>query len=335
MSQSIGEVELRFLVQDGKFPLKIEELTPEASARRYYRVFYPGDSKILCKDVRFQHDFVDIGNFLRSHGFRVPDVYKTDLIHNLTLLSDEGDKDLTFVKDDGEYREYMVKCVELLTELQKLEPEAPVSGREFDYEKLRSENQFTYTSFLQFAKRFGLKTDLRAEVKIFLDEAAAFLAEYKIKVFCHRDFHARNLMLSPDGNITMIDFQDARMGTPFYDLSSLLYDAYRPIPFAMRRGLFLLFMKLSDSRFPRSKECFYLQSLQRSYKALGSYFMLVAEKGQDKYRASILSCLENLLEIAQVGLFPDQLFLFFHFLKKELSGNPAFAEKLEGIPDER
>ncbi|PJZ67372.1 serine/threonine protein kinase [Leptospira wolffii] len=325
MNEVLGEVDLRFLIQDGKFPDKVDLLTPEASARRYYRVTYPdGDTKILCKDGVFQHDFIEIGSFLEHHGFHVPKIFRTDVLNKLILLSDEGDSDLSSVTDDATYRDLLVQAIQLLISLQKLRPEPPVSGREFDYEKLNFENQFTYSSFERFSEMFGIKTRLRPEVKFFLEEASGFLSEYKEKVFCHRDFHARNIMLSPEGKLTLIDFQDARMGTPFYDLASLLYDAYRPIPFAMRQGLFLLFLKSTTSQYPKPKECYYLQCLQRSYKALGSYFMLVADKKQDKYKVSILNCLDNLLEIVQVGLFPDQLFLFFHLLKKELLASESF-----------
>ena len=44
-------------------------------------------------------------------------------------------------------------------------------------------------------------------------------------MLCHRDYHSRNLMLH-DGQLYMIDFQDARMGPDTYDLVSLLRDAY-------------------------------------------------------------------------------------------------------------
>ncbi len=330
MNDVLGETELRFLVKEGKFPEKVDLLNPEASARRYYRVFYPDHStKVLCKDQVFQHDFIEVGNFLEHHGLHVPVVYKTDIVNKLILLSDEGDADLSSISDDASYRDYLVQSIHLLLQLQKLEPEPPVSGREFDYEKLNFENRFTYSEFERFSAMFGIKTQLRPEVKFFIEEASGFLAEYKEKVFCHRDFHARNIMLSPEGKLILIDFQDARMGTPFYDLASLLYDAYRPIPFSMRQGLFLLFMKSTSGKYPRPKECYYLQCLQRSYKALGSYFMLVADKKQDKYRTSIINCLDNLLEIVQVGLFPDQLFLFFHLLKNELLSNEIFRSKLE------
>lgn len=325
MNDTLREIDLDFLKQGGVFPEKVDLLNPEASARRYYRVVYPDSTtKILCKDQVFQHDFIEVGNFLEHHGFNVPKVYKSDVLNKLMLLSDEGDADLSSVLDDGKYRDLLVESVQILIALQKLSPEPPVSGREFDYEKLNFENQFTFSAFERFSELFRVQTKLRPEVRFFLEEASGFLSEYKEKVFCHRDFHARNIMLSPEGKLTLIDFQDARMGTPFYDLASLLYDAYRPIPFAMRQGLFLLFLNSSPVKHFKPKECYYLQCLQRSYKALGSYFMLIADKKQDKYRQSVINCLDNLLEIVQVGLFPDQLFLFFHLLKKELLANENF-----------
>ncbi|PJZ29412.1 aminoglycoside phosphotransferase family protein [Leptospira kmetyi] len=325
----LTEQELKFLEYSGKLPQKIVPITVEASDRKYFRVFYPDETLILCKDVRFQHDFIEIADFLSHEQFAVPEILKKDLIHFLILMSDGGDKDLTSITDDVEYREWLVKSVELLVRLQKTNPIPPVSSREFDLEKLGFESKFTYTNYLKFQKEFGLKTQLRSEVKIFIEECSGFLAEYPVKVFCHRDFHGRNLLINSENEICMIDFQDARMGTPFYDLSSILYDAYRPIPFAMRQGLYQLFLKLSEQNFPKSKECYYIQCLQRSYKALGSYFYLVADKKMDKYRESVLSALDNLLEIVQAGLFPDQLYVFFHLLKEELLENYTFMKGIK------
>lgn len=325
----LTEQELKFLEYSGKLPQKIVPITVEASDRKYFRVFYPDETLILCKDVRFQHDFIEIADFLSHEQFTVPEILKKDLIHFLILMSDGGDKDLTSITDDVEYREWLVKSVELLVRLQKTNPIPPVSSREFDLEKLGFESKFTYTNYLKFQKEFRLKTQLRSEVKIFIEECSGFLAEYPVKVFCHRDFHGRNLLINSENEICMIDFQDARMGTPFYDLSSILYDAYRPIPFAMRQGLYQLFLKLSEQNFPKSKECYYIQCLQRSYKALGSYFYLVADKKMDKYRESALSALDNLLEIVQAGLFPDQLYVFFHLLKEELLENYTFMKGIK------
>ncbi|TGK34385.1 aminoglycoside phosphotransferase family protein [Leptospira gomenensis] len=328
VSVSLSDAELKFLELPGSSPEKITPITSEASDRKYFRVVYSDRTLILCKDVRFQHDFVDVAEFLNHNRFNVPEVIKKDMIHFLILLSDGGTRDLTSVADDVEYREWLVKAIEILVDLQKTNPVPPVSSREFDAEKFHFESEFTYSNFLKFQRQFGLKTQLRSEVKIFIEECSSFLAEYPLKTFCHRDFHGRNLLIDSDGRICMIDFQDARMGTPFYDLASILYDAYRPIPFAMRQGLYQLFIKSSGHTFPKAKECYYLQCLQRSYKALGSYFYLVSEKKMDKYAQSVLNGLDNLIEIVQAGLFPDQLFVFFHLLKEELTSNSNFRKLL-------
>lgn len=329
VSIPLTDPELKFLEFSGKLPQKITPIVFEASDRKYFRIVYPDRTLILCKDIRFQHDFVEIANFLSHEQFLVPEILKKDLIHFLILMTDGGEKDLTSIEDDLEYRDWLIKSIEILVKLQKTNPIPPVSSRDFDLEKLDFESNFTYSNYLKFKKEFQLKTQLRSETKIFIEECSAFLAEYPVKVFCHRDFHGRNLLINSQNQICMIDFQDARMGTPFYDLASILYDAYRPIPFRMRQGLYQIFLNLSEQNFPKSKECYYIQCLQRSYKALGSYFYLIADKKMDKYKKSVLNALDNLLEIVQVGLFPDQLYVFFHLLKEELLSNSNFMKGIE------
>ncbi|ALE41142.1 aminoglycoside phosphotransferase family protein [Leptospira interrogans] len=324
ISIPLTDPELKFLEFSGKLPQEITPIVSEASDRKYFRVVYPDRTLILCKDLRFQHDFVEIADFLSHEQFLVPEILKKDLIHFLILMTDGGEKDLTSIEDDLEYRDWLIKSIEILVKLQKTNPIPPVSSRDFDLEKLDFESNFTYSNYLKFKKEFQLKTQLRSETKIFIEECSAFLAEYPVKVFCHRDFHGRNLLINSQNQICMIDFQDARMGTPFYDLASILYDAYRPIPFGMRQGLYQIFLNLSEQNFPKSKECYYIQCLQRSYKALGSYFYLIADKKMNKYKQSVLNALDNLLEIVQVGLFPDQLYVFFHLLKEELLSDSNF-----------
>ena len=46
------------------------------------------------------------------------------------------------------------------------------------------------------------------------------------KVFVHRDFHSRNLMITKDNNPGIIDYQDAVYGPITYDLVSVLKDCY-------------------------------------------------------------------------------------------------------------
>ena len=80
-----------------------------------------------------------------------------------------------------------------------------------------------------FADRFTeLKIDSRLPAA--LTRLADRAAEAPHRVLCHRDFHSRNLMVTEDGSLAMVDIQDARWGPDSYDLASLLRDAYVDIP---------------------------------------------------------------------------------------------------------
>lgn len=46
------------------------------------------------------------------------------------------------------------------------------------------------------------------------------------QVFVHRDYHSRNIMLTGNDELAVIDFQDAVQGPLYYDLVSLIKDCY-------------------------------------------------------------------------------------------------------------
>jgi aminoglycoside/choline kinase family phosphotransferase len=99
----------------------------------------------------------------------------------------------------------------------------------FDNKKLMWEVEFTLEHFYrQHLKREISEKDLRTITRSF-SEICDFLAEQPT-VLTHRDFHSRNIMAVPgnggEDRLVMIDFQDARMGPPQYDLASLLKDSY-------------------------------------------------------------------------------------------------------------
>jgi hypothetical protein len=52
-------------------------------------------------------------------------------------------------------------------------------------------------------------------------------------VFCHRDYHAENLVWRPDragaGRVGLLDFQDALRANPAWDFSMLLHDGRRDV----------------------------------------------------------------------------------------------------------
>jgi aminoglycoside/choline kinase family phosphotransferase len=106
--------------------------------------------------------------------------------------------------------------------------ELPVSARRFDKEKLSQELLYTWENLGEGT----LPSKTQELMMKFCDE----IASIRPLVFSHRDYHTRNLMLH-NNKVVFIDFQDARLGPPHYDLASLVYDAYIPLSSEEREEL--------------------------------------------------------------------------------------------------
>ena len=112
------------------------------------------------------------------------------------------------------------------------------------------------------------------------------------RVFTHRDYHSRNLMV--DGRrIGVIDFQDALMGPATYDVASLVRDAYIQLDEVLVDDLVGYYLdQLADRRFVWTdraafRRLFDLTSIQRNLKAAGRFVYIDRVKGNPKFLADI------------------------------------------------
>ncbi len=317
--KEISKEVLEFLNLHGKY-LSITQIPKEASNRTYYRVYYEEGSKILCIDQNFSslpYAFLEVQKYLEENDIPVPKIFAFEPKLNLILQSDEGETDLTSLSEE-EYTTKIYSAIDIILKLQKLKPIKIISSKSFDYKKLSFEINTTLEAYKRFAKTYHTEDIfINPSGLEFLDNSIKFLASYPNMVVTHRDFHARNLLISKHG-LCIIDFQDMIMGSVQYDLASLLYDAYRPLSLQKREIFYEYFKEKSIYKNYRFREYYLIQCLQRSFKALGTYLIMFHERGYEKYKESIPKCLENLLEITQIGGFPDSLHLFFYFLQKRL-----------------
>jgi len=301
-------------------PISLTPLIKEASQRTYYRVAYPKGSYILCHDPLFtssQYTFLELTQFYTDNHIPCPVIIHTDTEKNLLLLSDVGTEDITSIGNDLLYKEFLKKAIQIIIHLQSTVPTPTIASKSFNFDKLMYETNFTLSAYNRLKESYQLKTSLTIEALSFLEEVCKFLGNYSPMVVCHRDYHSRNI-LHNNGNLTIIDYQDTMLGNPFYDFASLNYDAYRSMTLQFREEMYQYFKSLFPYPNNHCREYYMSQCLQRSFKALGSYIMLFHDKGYSKYKESIFICLDNLLEIVQLGMFPDSLFLFFYHLKNEL-----------------
>jgi N-acetylmuramate 1-kinase len=282
-------------------PQRIDRLAGDASSRVYFRaVFSAGDTAIvMVQPNRGQQEeatFLDVHRFLENLGLPVPRIYRHDEEESLLLLEDLGDDLLEAVVyrlGIIDSRPLYEEAVDLLLEMGRttagLSSGCTAFSLAFDLTKLMDEMHFFITHFVRAHSRQTPPDSACKSLEEFFLGICTKLAS-EPRRFTHRDYHARNLILS-DGRLVMIDFQDARMGPAQYDLASLLRDSYVTLPEPLVEDLIVRYYegmeKAGQESLARFRYIFDLMSLQRNIKALGTFGYQTARLGAARYVSSI------------------------------------------------
>lgn len=122
------------------------------------------------------------------------------------------------------------------------------------------------------------------------------------QIFVHRDYHSRNLMVYPDHNPGILDFQDAVRGPVTYDLVSLLKDVYIEWPREWVDAQALGYRELAiwHGIMPSVDEAtwlrwFDLMGVQRHLKVAGIFARLYHRDGKAGYLTDIPLTLRYLI----------------------------------------
>ncbi len=214
-------------------PVSLEALTPassDASFRRYFRLTRDGDTLIVMDappDKEDCHPFVAVAALFAEAGVHVPQVLRADFEQGFLLLADLGRT--TYLDAIGTpqtapatvqhlYRD----ALSALVTLQRAS--RPGVLPEYDEALLRREVGLFPEWYL--TRHLGVTLDA-TEQQAYTQCVDALIANAlaQPRVFVHRDYHSRNLMVCPP-NPGILDFQDAVYGSITYDAVSLLKDAY-------------------------------------------------------------------------------------------------------------
>ncbi len=205
---------------------RLSVASADASFRSYYRVKGPDRSLVVMDAPPEQEDlgpWLEIGARLRAAGLNAPEVLATDMAEGFVLMQDLGSTHYLDALDADNVDTLYEEAMEALARIQTgigTENLAP-----YDEAFLSSEMELMPAWFLDH--HLGLKSD-RGQwdvlEPIFRDLAASAAAQPR--VFVHRDFHSRNLLVTERDNPGIIDFQGALAGPITYDLASLLRDCY-------------------------------------------------------------------------------------------------------------
>lgn len=277
----------------------IQEVSGDASFRRYFRGVTARGSWILVDAPPEKEDsrpFLAVQASLQRGGVRVPQVLAADLQQGFMCLQDFGSDLLWPALEKARLGQDMAAAAMLyyraFDELLKIQ-HCPAQELPPYSEALLQREVLLFQEWL-CEGILGLELD--AEDRHLLAALFAQLVQSALaqpRVYVHRDYHSRNLMVL-DAGLGVIDFQDAVHGPFSYDLVSLLKDCYIAWPAASVEAWAVDYFSrardagivpgLGDAAFLRS---FHLMGVQRHLKAAGIFCRLWLRDGKPGYLQEI------------------------------------------------
>jgi aminoglycoside/choline kinase family phosphotransferase len=283
----------------------ITKASDDASFRRYFRI-ERSNLSFIAMDAPPEKEnsklFIDIANLLRNNHVHAPKIISTDLEQGFLLIEDLGN--ITFLQalNSQSNLDLYKLAIDELIKIQQIDLGSYPLNK-YNKNLLNTELKLLIDWYLP--KNINKK--LADNLRILFDKLIQNSLNSS-QVFTHRDYHSRNLMLT-NQKISVIDFQDAVIGSNTYDLVSLLKDAYFELkPSEVQTLLEYFYTKANiKTSFSSFKKQFDLMGLQRHLKILGIFKRLSIRDGKHQYLDNIPLVKKYALQIA--GKYPEFKFL--------------------------
>jgi N-acetylmuramate 1-kinase len=307
----------RFLARNGFGEAARRHMQGDASTRAYERLTLGGTSYILMNSPRrpdgpiirdgkpysaIAHLAEDVTPFiamalaLRERGFSAPAIMAADRDAGLLVIEDLGSE--LVVADGAPIEPRYEVAVDLLAQLHRepahdLLPVEPGVGHEvprYDLDALLIEVELLLDWYLPKLNAKISNTKRDNYLSLWRDALKPVATGKTTWVL--RDFHSPNLLWLPartgTARIGVLDFQDALMGSPAYDLASLLQDARVDVPELMEIALLSRYTRarlIADPKFdaPAFARAYATLAVQRASKILGIFARLEKRDGKPQY----------------------------------------------------
>ncbi len=279
---------------------KLTVASADASFRKYYRLSNAGTSLILM-DASLEKEslkpFLDVTKRLLATKVKAPKIFTQNLELGFLILEDFGNTNLLDVLNSQNYKELYEKAIDEIIKMQDANARGlPLYDKGF----LHAEMDLMQEWYLEKKLALALSSEQKKLIASTLDAISQVVLSQPQNVFVHRDFHSRNILLTPKNELGIIDYQDAMNGAITYDLVSLLKDCYIAYEHKEIEELALLYARkkglhVTDEAFLK---WFDFMGLQRHIKVLGIFSRLHLRDGKDGYLKDIPLTLRYVLETA-------------------------------------
>lgn len=270
-----------FLAAAGWADARRTPLAGDLSARRYVRLFAPDGRRAVLMDappdtVDSTPAFVAMTRWLSGVGLSVPEILAADEAAGLLLLEDFGDARASDrIKADPAWQaSFCDAATEVLRVLRgATPPDLPrPAPRDFAAAVMLTADWYPG------ARRENL-AGFAARLEDMIAGAAGDAAAVTL-----RDFHAENVIWLPDREgprrLGLLDYQDAIVTHPVYDLVSLLTDARVAVPAPLRTSMIDTYAQRTGDDPDSLAEAFAVFSAQRNLRILGVFARAARRDGK-------------------------------------------------------
>lgn len=246
--------------------------------------------------------FLKVDFLLQAAGINVPQILEKNTSEGFLLLNDLGTQTYLAKLNNETADSLYQDATDALVQMQLASK--PDVLPNYDEALLRRELDLFPEWYLKKHLQITLTDIQDAQI----EQAFALIIQNNLaqeKVYVHRDFHSRNLMVTQIHNPGVIDFQDAVYGPITYDASSLWRDAY--IAWPEERVIDWVIKYWESGRkaglpmtddFGQFYRDFEWMGLQRHLKVLGIFARLFHRDGKDGYLNDIPLVLEYAIATA-------------------------------------
>jgi aminoglycoside/choline kinase family phosphotransferase len=271
-------------------------LTGDAGFRRYFRFQHNNQSYIAVDappELSNNQAFIQVQAYLNMANVNVPKVLAKDLSQGFLCLSDLGDILLAEQLSKENMQQHYLQAIIELEKINFCQQVTTTSLPKYDEQFIATELMIFQQWLLEEHLDIKLSPQESTKLAACFNYLSAAITEQP-KVFMHRDYHSRNIMLIKNELLGIIDFQDAVQGPVIYDLVSLLRDCYVRWPDELIAPLIEDYRLRVKKHFPNdnlTKEkwqyWFDLTGLQRHLKASGIFARLHHRDQKSNYLADI------------------------------------------------
>jgi aminoglycoside/choline kinase family phosphotransferase len=318
----------RFLKDHGLAAARLEPLAGDASTRSYARLHPTGAAPLILMDqppvletpicppgasdaermalgynaaARLAAGsiaaFVTTAAYLRDHGLSAPRIVAFDVDAGLAVLEDLGDGLFATLIDHGQAETPLYEAaVDVQVQLHEQRPPDVLRAEGLSWPLLTYDAlalKVGTATFLEWWPKFAGLAAFSADAVEAWDALWAPVwvrGEAGAAVFCHRDYHAQNLLWLPErkgvARVGLLDFQDALRAHPAWDLTHLLQDARRDVSPELEAAMLGRYL---DARPASERDAFHADyralASSNAARILGRVFARQALLGRAQYKA--------------------------------------------------